>query len=143
MSPHLTIYKFQITSVLSITHRATGLAMSGLMSGFAIGNSTILFKISSQYRSSRDNHDSCVLGMLVLPGSFPYYLGFVQSLAVGPALIASAKFLLAWPFVYHLANGIRHLCWDLGKGFQIKELYATGWTVVGISTLLSLGLACM
>lgn len=37
VSPHLTIYKFQITSVLSITHRATGLALSGLTSAFAIG----------------------------------------------------------------------------------------------------------
>lgn len=37
LSPHLTIYKFQLTSMLSITHRGTGLALSALMSGFAIG----------------------------------------------------------------------------------------------------------
>jgi succinate dehydrogenase (ubiquinone) cytochrome b560 subunit len=78
-----------------------------------------------------------------MPGSFPYYFGVLSSCAFGPALIISTKFLLAWPFVYHFANGLRHLFWDLGKGFEIKQLYASGWAVVGISTLLSLGLALM
>jgi len=81
--------------------------------------------------------------MLALPGSFPYYLGFLQSCTIGPALIFSAKFALSWPFVFHFANGIRHLAWDMGKGFQIKEVYASGWTVVGVATVLSIVLASM
>jgi succinate dehydrogenase (ubiquinone) cytochrome b560 subunit len=83
------------------------------------------------------------IGMLALPGSFPYYFEMLQGTHFGPALIGSVKFLLAWPFVFHFANGIRHLAWDMGKGFENKEVSTTGWTVVGVSTLLAFVLACM
>jgi len=84
MSPHLTIYKMQMTSVLSITHRFTGLAQSGIMYGYAL-----LAVASSQ------NHAAV--------------LAQVQALGLGPAIITTAKFAIAWPFVYHLFNGLRHL----------------------------------
>jgi len=118
MSPHLTIYKFQLTSVLSVTHRGTGLAMSGLMSGFAIG-------------------------MLALPQSFPHYYTMLSASPSGTAVIFTAKLILAWPFMYHFANGIRHLAWDLGKGFGLKELYTSGYAVLALSTILSLAVAAM
>jgi len=118
MSPHLTIYQIQITTALSVTHRGTGLALSGLTSGFAIG-------------------------MLALPGSFPHYLGVLESAHFGPALITSVKFLLAFPFVFHFANGIRHLAWDLGKGFQMKSVYKTGYAVLGTSVVLAAILAAL
>jgi len=70
-SPHLTIYKFQLTSMLSITHRGTGLAMSGLMSGFAIT-------------------------MLALPHGFPHYYQLMTSCSGGLTGIFAIKFLLAW-----------------------------------------------
>jgi len=117
-SPHLTIYKFQLTSMLSITHRGTGLAMSGLMSGFAIT-------------------------MLALPHGFPHYYQLMTSCSGGLTGIFAIKFLLAWPFIFHFANGIRHLAWDMGKGFEIKELYTSGYTVLGISLLLGLAAAAM
>ncbi|ODN02926.1 hypothetical protein Ocin01_03744 [Orchesella cincta] len=118
MSPHLTIYKLQITSVLSVTHRGTGLALSGLMSGFAIG-------------------------MLALPQSFPHYYTMLSSSPTGTAVLFTAKLILAWPFIYHFANGIRHLAWDLGKGFGLKELYTSGYAVLAVSTILSLAAAAM
>jgi succinate dehydrogenase (ubiquinone) cytochrome b560 subunit len=118
MSPHLTIYKFQVTSVLSVSHRATGLALSGLMSGFAIT-------------------------MLALPHGFPHYYQLLTSCGAGLTGIFAAKFILAFPFIFHFANGIRHLVWDMGKGFQLNELYASGYTVVGLSLLLSLAAAAM
>lgn len=49
------------------------------------------------------------LAALVLPEQFPYYLAAVKSLSLGPALIFSAKFALAFPFTYHTWNGVRHL----------------------------------
>lgn len=49
------------------------------------------------------------LAALLLPEQFPHYLAVVKSLSLGPALIYSAKFALAFPLSYHTWNGIRHL----------------------------------
>ena len=63
------------------------------------------------------------LGAVALPGSYPHYLSMVQALGIGPVLIFSTKFVLAFPIVYHFWNGFRHLAWDMGHGFKIAELY--------------------
>ncbi|XP_054723768.1 succinate dehydrogenase cytochrome b560 subunit, mitochondrial-like [Uloborus diversus] len=118
MSPHLTIYKPQLTSMLSITHRATGIVLSGA-----------LYTLS--------------IGMLILPANFPYYINYLQSLHLPSALILSFKFALAWSFMYHTANGIRHLAWDMGYGFELKNLYMSGYLVVGSSVIASLLAASM
>merc|ERR1719481_2203923 len=118
MSPHLTIYKMQMTSILSITHRMTGLAQSGIMYGYAL-----LAVASAQ------NHAAI--------------LAQVQGLGLGAAPIVAAKFVIAWPFAYHLLNGCRHLSWDMGYGFQMADLYKTGWTVVGASVVLAAALAAL
>merc|ERR1712001_195929 len=77
MSPHLTIYKPQVTSMLSITHRGTGLAQSVILSGFAI------FGITSNY-------------------SYPWVLSQVAQLGIGSTIICLGKFAIAWPVMYHL-----------------------------------------
>ncbi|EMP42426.1 NACHT, LRR and PYD domains-containing protein 12 [Chelonia mydas] len=60
------------------------------------------------------------LAALILPEQFPYYLAFVKSLSLGPALIYSAKFALAFPLTYHTWNGIRHLVSSLdGAAYNI------------------------
>ncbi|XP_029814816.1 succinate dehydrogenase cytochrome b560 subunit, mitochondrial, partial [Manacus vitellinus] len=69
---------------MSITHRGTGIALSLGVSLFG-------------------------LAALLLPESFPHYLAQVRALSLGPALLCSAKFLLAFPLSYHTWNGIRHL----------------------------------
>lgn len=81
-SPHLLIYKLQLTSVLSISHRFAGIALTGYLAG---------------------------AGLLSVVSSHP--LGeLIQSLhGTSPALILSAKLLLAFPFAYHFCNGIRHM----------------------------------
>ena len=110
LSPHLQIYRPQLTSVLSITHRATGVALS--------------------------------LGTMVL-------LYWLQAVARGPETYAAAqeflgcwlvKIVLAgwtWAFFYHLCNGIRHLFWGAGKGFELKQVYASGYTVLATATTLT------
>ncbi|XP_066989330.1 succinate dehydrogenase cytochrome b560 subunit, mitochondrial [Macrobrachium rosenbergii] len=118
VSPHLTIYKPQITSMLSLTHRATGIALSIVMSGFSIG-------------------------MLALPNSYPFYLDLIQSMQFGGFIIFGAKFALALPFIYHLNNGIRHLVWDLGYGFTLRTLYKTGYFVMILSVLMAGGVAAL
>uniref|UniRef100_A0A8C8GTL1 Succinate dehydrogenase cytochrome b560 subunit, mitochondrial n=1 Tax=Oncorhynchus tshawytscha TaxID=74940 RepID=A0A8C8GTL1_ONCTS len=113
MSPHLTIYKWSMPMMMSITHRGTGVGLSGGISAFA-------------------------LLALVLPGNYPYYLDLIHSLSVGPALLSLAKFGIAFPVSYHTLNGIRHLFWDSGKGFKIPEVYRSGYVVIVLSILTSI-----
>ncbi|KAJ8268540.1 hypothetical protein COCON_G00137120 [Conger conger] len=118
MSPHITVYRWSIPMVMSITHRGTGVGLSGGISLFA-------------------------LAALVLPGDYTSHLELVNSLSLGPALITSAKFILAFPVMYHTCNGIRHLVWDLGKGFKIPEVYRSGYMVVVLSLLSAMALAAL
>jgi len=103
LSPHVRIYRWQIGNTLSILHRITGAALA--------------------------------LGLLVLS----YWL---ISLAGGAAAYAAAMSVLAGPagtialigwtfaFLYHLLNGIRHLFWDAGLGFERVQRHLSGWVVV-------------
>ncbi|XP_027766986.1 succinate dehydrogenase cytochrome b560 subunit, mitochondrial, partial [Empidonax traillii] len=101
LSPHVTIYKWSLPMAMSITHRGTGVALSLGVSLFG-------------------------LAALLMPEPFPYYLAQVRALSLGPALLCSAKFLLALPVSYHTWNGIRHLVqpwhtWggDMGMGMGL------------------------
>ncbi|XP_022521276.2 succinate dehydrogenase cytochrome b560 subunit, mitochondrial [Astyanax mexicanus] len=118
MSPHISIYRWSIPMAMSITHRGTGVALSGGISVFAVA-------------------------ALVLPGSFPHYLDLIHSLSFGPALITLSKFALSFPVAYHTFNGIRHLVWDAGKGLKIPEVYGSGYTVIALTLLTSLALTAL
>ena len=110
LSPHLQIYKPQISSALSIFHRISGIALSA--------------------------------GALLL-------VCFLVSAAEGDAAYDGlSSFLRSWLGVlllfgwtvalfYHLCNGIRHLWWDTGHGLELKSVYASGWTVVGATAVLT------
>jgi succinate dehydrogenase / fumarate reductase cytochrome b subunit len=121
LSPHLQVYKPQITSVLSITHRATGIVLS--------------------------------LGVVLL-------VAWLMAAAAGPEYYAAAQacagswlgYLFLFGFsvclFYHLLNGIRHLFWDAGHGFELETVTRTGWAVLVGTVLLTaiawiLGLSVM
>ena len=111
ISPHLQVYKPQLTSVLSILHRITGVAL-------AIGTILLVY-------------------WLIAAASGP------EAFASAEALIGSwlgRVLLLGWTFAlyFHLTNGIRHLFWDAGLGFELKTVYASGWTVVALAAILTL-----
>ncbi|XP_053688703.1 succinate dehydrogenase cytochrome b560 subunit, mitochondrial-like [Sabethes cyaneus] len=112
-SPHLTIYAPQLTSMLSITHRMTGMTLAGY--------ATLLG-----------------LGALVLPHDANHYLTMLEGLNA-PTLFA-LKFTLAYPFAFHATNGVRHLFWDLGKFLSIKEVYNTGYVMLLVSGAFATGL---
>lgn len=119
LSPHLQIYKPQITSILSILHRATGMALT-LGSVFLV---YWLYHIVQGESSYTEIH--------ALMSSF-----------------IGRLFLVGWSFslFYHLLNGIRHLLWDIGMGFEIKEVYATGYIVLFLSVSLTVifwGVLCL
>ncbi len=103
LSPHLQVYRPQITSVLSITHRATGIVLS-LGSVFLV---LWLLAAASGPRAFEIAQDCA--------GS---WLGYVFLFAFSLALF------------YHLLNGIRHLFWDMGHGFELTTATRTGWAVV-------------
>jgi succinate dehydrogenase / fumarate reductase cytochrome b subunit len=111
LSPHLQIYRPQITSVLSILHRITGVAL-------AVGTLLLVWWLIAA-SSGRDAFDAVD--------------GFVASW-LGRLL------LLGWTFAlfFHLCNGIRHLAWDTGRGFEIKTATMTGWLVVIGAVVLTL-----
>ena len=111
ISPHLQVYRPQLTSVLSILHRITGVAL-------AVGTILLVY-------------------WLIAAASGP------EAFAGAEALIGSwlgRILLFGWTFAlyFHLTNGIRHLFWDAGFGFELKTVYASGWTVVALAAILTL-----
>ena len=111
LSPHLSIYKPQLTSVLSITHRGTGLALS--VGSVALVWWLVAAASGDAAYATAQNFWGSWLGVLLL---------------------------LGWSYAvfFHLCNGIRHLFWDAGWGFELKTAYASGWTVVAASAALTL-----
>lgn len=118
MSPHLTIYKPQLTSMLSITHRGTGVVLSCAVWGLG-------------------------LAALISPQDIASYVSVIEGLHLSSGTLTAIKFILAYPFAYHTANGIRHLLWDTGRFLKIKQVYSTGYAMVAISFVLASLLATM
>jgi succinate dehydrogenase / fumarate reductase cytochrome b subunit len=108
MSPHLQVWRWHVTMATSILHRATGMAL--------------------------------YVGMLILAG-------WAVALASGPDAFGAYRALLGSPiglvvlfgltvaFLYHLANGVRHLFWDVGKGFAPRTADMTGWAAIAFGVV--------
>ena len=111
LSPHLQVYRPQLTSMLSILHRITGVAL-------AVGTLLLIYWLAAAASG---------------PAAFETAQGFIGS-------ILGRLLLLGWTFAlfYHLCNGIRHLFWDAGWGFELVDAYRSGWLVVGASAALTL-----
>lgn len=103
LSPHLQIYRPQMTSVLSILHRMTGAANAGGLILFA------LWLVAIMYGPE-----------LYTP------LTMLLSTLVGQIILVGWSFSL----FYHLCNGIRHLIWDSGRLFKIRHATLAGYLVL-------------
>ena len=113
LSPHLQVYRPQLTSVMSIMHRASGavLATGSLLVALwlvALAAGVAVFNLLADAMQHP-------LGQLVM---------FGYSLAL----------------VYHGLNGIRHLMWDLRVGLEIKQVYQSGYLVLGLTVLVTAAL---
>ncbi len=116
LSPHLQIYKPQLTSVLSITHRGTGVFLT-------IG---ALFL-------------TCwLLALADGPEQFDNLQTHLTNW-YGQCLVYAFVFSL----YFHLCNGIRHLFWDVGLGLDIDTTYKTGYAVVAATIILTLLTLCL
>lgn len=113
LSPHLGIYRWQIGNTLSILHRLTGVILSlGLVA------LTYWFAAAAADRRSYETAGRLFggfFGIIVLMG-------------------------LSFAFFYHLLNGVRHLAWDMGRGFERNQRHVSGWLAVGGALLLT---ACL
>ena len=111
LSPHLQVYRWQITMVMSILHRTSGVFLS--MGSFILAWWLVAAAVGGDY-------------FLLISGVLATPIGKL------------AAFTWTAAFYYHLSNGIRHLLWDAGWGFEIKQVYLTGWSVMVLSAGLTL-----
>ena len=103
LTPHLQIYKWQISSLLSITHRITG-----VINIFAV---TLICFWSIFLLLGENNYEGIKIFLQSFFGKF-FMLG------------------LCWTFSFHILNEIRHLFWDLGYGFDLKVSKITGFLAI-------------
>lgn len=100
LSPHLQVYRWQWTMVLSILHRVTGISL---------GLGTVLLAW-------------WLLAAASGPGAFAVARAFIGSIP-GRLVLLSFTFAL----FFHLANGVRHLFWDFGMGLERNTARRSGW----------------
>ena len=116
LSPHLQVYRPQLTSMMSIAHRASGIVNTA--------------------------------GSLLLVYWLAALAGGPDSFATASALLGSflgqlVLFGFSVSLFYHLSNGIRHLMWDTGHGFDLPSVYRTGHLVMvstGVLTVVAWGI---
>ena len=108
LSPHLQVYRWQITMVMSILHRASGVALTVGTLGLA-------------------------WWLLALAAGGERYANASALIASPLGLVLLFGFSLS--LVYHLLNGLRHLMWDMGWGFDIPEIYRSGWAVAVLTVV--------
>ncbi len=110
MSPHLSVYRPQITSILSILHRLTGVAL-------ALGSLLLAWWL---------------IAAAAGPDAFETAQGFFASI-IGRIIL----FGFTGAVFYHLCNGIRHLFWDVGLGFELKVVSQSGYLVLAATAILT------
>lgn len=108
LSPHMQVYRWQITMVMSLLHRATGIVLVAGAFGLA-------------------------WWLLAVAAGGDAYASAAACLASPLGRIALFGFSAA--LVYHLLNGIRHILWDAGWGFELPEVYRSGYTVFALTVV--------
>lgn len=113
LSPHLQVYRWQLTMVMSILHRAAGVA---LVAG--------VFALAWWLLAVAAGGESYAMAAEYLASPFGKSVLFGFSLAL----------------VYHLLNGLRHLSWDAGLGFDIPDVYRSGYTVAVLTVVFTVAI---
>lgn len=110
LSPNIQIYQPQLTSVLSIVNRITGVLLS-------VGGVFLIVWLGAAATG---------------PQAYAAVQGYITSW-IGQIVLLGITFA----FFLHLCGGIRHLIWDTVHGFELRSIYASGWAVVGASVVLT------
>ncbi|XP_075165037.1 succinate dehydrogenase cytochrome b560 subunit, mitochondrial-like [Haematobia irritans] len=115
LSPHLTIYKPQLTSMMSITLRMTGFAL-GILT-WTVGLTSLLSSHKMEFYVDK------------LKGLPMNYIGWTV-----------VKTILGFPFSFHMVAGIRHMLFDTAKLMEIRQFYGTGYVALLLSCIMAIGL---
>jgi succinate dehydrogenase / fumarate reductase cytochrome b subunit len=110
LSPHLQVYKLPLSAVLSIFHRITGVALS-------VGTLLLVW-------------------WLIAASMGPAAFDTAQN-AIGSWIGRLLLFGWSYALFFHLCNGVRHLFWDVGRGYEIPTVAASNWVVVMVSLVLT------
>lgn len=113
LSPHLQVYKPQLTSGMSIGHRITGVINA--VAAFALAWWLVAIAAGPDSLATFNAAAGSLVGRLVL-------------------------FAITATLMYHLCNGIRHLFWDAGKGLDIDTAYKSGYAVLAVALLLTIAI---
>lgn len=113
LSPHLSVYKPQITAMLSIYHRITGAVLSLAIILLLFFNKVISFQLENY---------------------FLYEIGYLIN-SSGHWIVLSSFFAILFSLYYHFFNGIRHLIWDRAQLLEIQKVYQTGYFVIFLTIL--------
>ena len=111
ISPHLQIYKPQITSILSISHRFTGIIL--FFSCFLVCIWLFAMAFNDRLYDLINIFFSGIIGKVIL-------------------------FFITFSFFYHLLNGVRHLLWDIGYGYKITNVYLSGIIVILLTLVINI-----
>lgn len=114
LSPHLQVYRPQITTVMSIMHRGTGVVLA--LGAFVL-----------------------TVWLLACAGDNDSFTGF--QVFLGSPVGKLAMLVITVALVYHFLNGIRHLLWDVGWGFEIPQFYASGYVVLALTAIITAAIA--
>ena len=113
LSPHLQVYNPQITTVMSILHRITGVVL-------ALGSLGMLWVLIS---------------LSMGPEAFS-----AAQACIGSVFGRLTAFAFSLCLMYHLFNGVRHLFWDIGKGYDLATVTRSGLLVLALTVLSTTGL---
>lgn len=111
LSPHVQVYRPQLTSVLSILHRITGMVLVG---GLVL-----------------------LTWWLIAAAAGPGAFGVAQAF-LGSWFGLLVLFGISCALFYHLCNGVRHLIWDSGHLLEIEGVYRSGWVMLGAAVALTI-----
>ncbi len=113
LSPHLQVYRPQLTSVMSIMHRASGIVLA---------TGTLIL---------------CLWLAALAAGEVWFSLA---ATAVGHPLGQTVLFGYSLALIYHALNGVRHLAWDKGVGLSVPAVYFSGYTVLALTVVITTAL---
>ena len=108
LSPHLQVYRPQLTTIMSIGHRASGIVLA---------TGTLVLA-------------AWLIALALGPDAFAT-VSMVIAHPLGQFVLFGYSFLL----FYHASNGVRHLGWDIGRGLAIPSLYRNGYIVLAVTAL--------
>lgn len=128
ISPHLGIYKPQITSVMSISHRITGVALFFGMLFLLWFSILVVYSVEAL-------HGFMVRG---IPHPFMLKMSPYLAIVMGSMFFKFVLVVLSYCLFFHMCAGVRYLFWSCGKGFSLSAVNCSAWLIFSLSLLMTI-----